>query len=60
MPHKQGKIRLAKGIRKYIRRQKMIIKRLAKDKDEERRLIRELLDRFYKPKTKTESANYSQ
>ncbi len=42
------KKRLAQGIRKYIRRQKMVIKRMAKDKDEERRLVKELLDRFYK------------
>ncbi|MBU3933338.1 MAG: hypothetical protein KKH11_01550 [Candidatus Omnitrophica bacterium] len=42
------KKRLSKGIRKYIRRQKMIIRRLAGDRLEEDRLIRELLDRFYK------------
>jgi hypothetical protein len=41
------KKRPAKGIRKYIRRQKMIIKRMAKDKEEEDRLIKELLKRFY-------------
>jgi len=41
------KNRLSQGIRKYIRRQKMIIQKLAKDKTEEDRLIRELLDRFY-------------
>ena len=39
--------KLSKGLRKYIRRQKMIIKEMAKDKDEERRLIKELLSRFY-------------
>ena len=42
------KKRLSKGIRKYIRRQKMIIRGLVRDKAEEDRLIRELLDRFYK------------
>ena len=42
--------RLSQGIRKYIRRQKLIIKRLAKDKEEEDRLVRELLDRVYKNK----------
>lgn len=42
------KKRLSQGIRKYIRHQKMIIKRMAADKAEENRLIRELLDRFYK------------
>lgn len=44
---KKKKKRLSNGIRKYIRRQKMIIRSLAKDKTEEDRLIRELLDRFY-------------
>jgi len=43
------KRRLARGVRKYIRRQKMIIKRMAKDKNEEQRLIKELLNRFYGP-----------
>ena len=43
------KKRLAQGVRKYIRRQKMIIKRMAKDKDEEKRLVNELLNRFYGP-----------
>ena len=43
------KKRLAQGIRKYIRRQKMIIKRMAKDKDEESHLVKELLNRFYGP-----------
>jgi len=42
--------KLSRGIRKYIRRQKTIIRRLAKDKTEEDRLIRELLDRFYREK----------
>jgi hypothetical protein len=41
------KKKLAKGIRKYIRRQKMMIKRTAKDQEEERLLTRELLARFY-------------
>ena len=41
------KKRLAQGVRKYIRRQKMIIKRMAKDKDEEKRLVNELLNKFY-------------
>ena len=43
------KKRLAQGVRKYIRRQKMIIKRMAKNKDEEERLVKELLNRFYGP-----------
>ena len=43
------KKRLSQGLRKYIRRQKMIIKRIAKDNEEKKRLIRELLSRFYKP-----------
>jgi len=45
-----SKIKLAKGFRKYIRRQKAIIRKLAKDKEEGKRLIKELLDRFYKDK----------
>ena len=40
--------RLSKGLRKYIRRQKMIIAKMAKTEEEKRRLVRELLDRFYK------------
>lgn len=44
------KRQLAQGVRKYIRRQKMIIKRMVKDKDEERRLVKELLNRFYGPR----------
>ena len=42
--------RLSQGLRKYIRRQKLIIKGLAKDKEEEDRLVRELLGRVYKDK----------
>jgi hypothetical protein len=42
-----GKKKLAQGVRKYIRRQKMIIKKTAKNQEDERRLTRELLDRFY-------------
>lgn len=42
------KKKLSQGIRKYIRRQKMIIRKLAKDKTEEEQLTKELLDRFYK------------
>lgn len=45
MEKKKG---LASGIRKYIRRQKMIIRRMARDKSEEENLIRELMGRFYK------------
>jgi len=41
------KQRLAKGIRKYLRRQKMVIKRTAKNKEEEKRMIKDLLARFY-------------
>ncbi|UCH12127.1 MAG: hypothetical protein JSW18_04740 [Candidatus Omnitrophota bacterium] len=40
--------KLSRGVKRYIRRQKMIIRRLAKDKTEEDRLIRELLGRFYR------------
>jgi len=39
--------RLSQGLRKYIRRQKSIIKKISKTKEEEKRLIRELLNRFY-------------
>lgn len=46
MKRKKG---LARGIRKYIRRQKLIIRRMAKDKDEEKRLTKELLNKFYGP-----------
>lgn len=42
------KKRLSKGLRTYIRRQKLIIKNLAKDREEEVRLVKELLKRFYK------------
>jgi len=42
------KKRLSKGLRKYIRRQKMMIAKMAKTEEEKRRLLRELLDRFYK------------
>ena len=40
--------KLSKGLRKYIRHQKIIIRKTAKDEDQERKLIRELLDKFYK------------
>jgi hypothetical protein len=40
--------RLSSGLRKYIRRQKLIIKRMANNKEEKHRLMRALLDRFYK------------
>jgi len=40
--------KISRGLRKYVRRQKMIIKCMAKDEEEERRLIRSLLDRVYK------------
>lgn len=39
--------RLACGMRKYIRRQKMIIRRMQKEKPEKDRLIKALLSRFY-------------
>ncbi|MBN1871620.1 MAG: hypothetical protein JW800_03510 [Candidatus Omnitrophica bacterium] len=39
--------RLSHGLRKYIRRQRQVIKRLAKDKDEEKKLVKELLSKFY-------------
>jgi len=39
--------KLSDGLRKYIRRQKMIIKRMAKNKEEEELLLKELLNRFY-------------
>ena len=44
---KMKKKRLAQGIRKYIRRQKLVIKKMAQDKNEEQRLVKELLNRFY-------------
>ena len=43
------KKRLSQGLRKYIRRQKMIIRGMANDKEGEKQLIKELLARFYKP-----------
>ncbi len=43
----EKKKRLAQGIRKYIRRQKAIIRGLTGDKPEQERLIAELLARFY-------------
>jgi hypothetical protein len=39
--------KISYGTRKYIRRQKMIIKRLAKNKDEEREMVKQLLRPFY-------------
>ncbi len=42
--------RLAKGIRKYIRREKTLIRKNSKDPEEEKRLTKELLSRFYKQK----------
>lgn len=45
MPMKKEK--LANGVRKYIRRQKMAIKEKAKNKEDEKRLVRELLNKFY-------------
>ena len=39
---------LSNGLRKYIRKQKMIIRKAAHDKEQERRLIKELLARFYR------------
>ena len=40
--------RLSEGTRKYIRRQKMVIKRTAKNNDEKNEKTKELLSRFYK------------
>jgi len=42
------KKKLSKSIRKYIRHQKMLIKGSTKDGAEEKRLVKELLGRFYK------------
>jgi len=42
------KKRLSKGLRKYIRRQKMLIAKMTKTEEEKRSLVRELLGRFYK------------
>jgi hypothetical protein len=42
------KRRLSCGLRKYIRRQKFIIKRTAKDRAEEKQLVKALLEKFYK------------
>ena len=41
------KIRLSNGIRKYIRHQKMMIREVSKTDEEAKRLIKELLGRFY-------------
>jgi len=41
------KNKLSQGLRKYIRRQKLIIKKTAKDEGEERKAVKELLNRFY-------------
>ncbi|MFC1674949.1 hypothetical protein ACFL1K_03590 [Candidatus Omnitrophota bacterium] len=48
MKDDHGKKRLPQGVRKYIRRQRLIIKGMAKDKAEEVILVKELLDRIYK------------
>jgi len=42
-----SKMKLSNGLRKYIRRQKLLIKNSAKTEDEKQRLVRELLDRHY-------------
>jgi len=42
------KRRLSCGLRRYIRRQKLIIKRTAKDKTEEKQLVKALLEKFYR------------
>ncbi|MBN1354155.1 MAG: hypothetical protein JW994_05775 [Candidatus Omnitrophica bacterium] len=42
-----AKKELSNGLRKYIRRQKAFIRKTSKNKAEEARSIRELLDRFY-------------
>jgi hypothetical protein len=39
--------RLSRGIRKYIRHQKELIRKEVKNKAEEQKLIKELLERFY-------------
>lgn len=44
--------RLSEGTRKYIRRQKMLIKRTAKNEDERNAKTKELLSRFYKKEEK--------
>jgi hypothetical protein len=40
---------LPRGLQKHIRRQKLVIKRLAKSPEEESQLVKELLGRFYRP-----------
>jgi len=47
-----SKKQIGQGLRKYIRRQKLIIKRMAKDKAEYDRLTAELLKRFYPAENK--------
>jgi len=44
-----GKKRLSQGLRKYVRRQKLIIKSSTESNEEKRRLTRELLDKLYRP-----------
>jgi len=43
---------LSQGLRKYIRRQKLIIKNTAKNQEEENHLVKALVQRFYNNKTK--------
>lgn len=43
-----GHMKLSDGLRRYLRRQKLIIKHMAKDTTEYNRLTAELLKRFYK------------
>jgi len=38
---------VSRGLQKHIRRQKRAIKLLSRDPEEERRLIKELLNKFY-------------
>lgn len=42
-----AKKKLAKGLRKYIRQQKMLIKKTSKSGEEAKGLIKELLTRYY-------------
>jgi|GEM_PF-1405366 len=44
-----SKNKLPQGVRKYIRRQKMLIRAKAKTEAEEKQLVSELLNKYYTP-----------
>ena len=47
---------VSRGLQRHIRRRKMAIKMLSNDPEEEGRLIKELLNKFYGPATRPAQA----